>query len=165
MTNFARIALAIFAVLLLVPAAALAQDGSTTVTQDEVNEIAKRMYCPVCENIPLDTCGTAACDDWRYEIELMLMDGYTEEEIRQDFVARFGERVVGTPYDPVLRAIALVTPWLLSALAVFVALQTFVQWRRHSMAAATAAPAPVSEPSTELDDYRARIERDLYGES
>ncbi|NQS91637.1 MAG: hypothetical protein HQ574_04445, partial [Chloroflexi bacterium] len=34
-------------------------------TDDDVNAIAKQLYCPVCENIPLDACGTAACEQWR----------------------------------------------------------------------------------------------------
>ncbi len=30
-------------------------------TDDEVNRIAKQLYCPVCENTPLDVCPTQAC--------------------------------------------------------------------------------------------------------
>ena len=46
-------------VLLLVLATVPAAAQDTDVTTDDVNEIAGKMYCPVCENIPLDTCGTA----------------------------------------------------------------------------------------------------------
>lgn len=95
-----------------------AQDGSTrVVTEDQVNDIAKILYCPVCENITLDTCGTAACADWRYEIRLQLESGSTEEQIIEDFVRRFGDRVVGTPLDPTLRALSLLTPWIIIAAA------------------------------------------------
>jgi len=88
-----------------------AQDAPvTTVTDDQVNAIANKLYCPVCENITLDTCGTAACADWRYEIRLQLESGMTEEQIVEDFVRRFGDRVVGTPMDPLLRALSLGTP-------------------------------------------------------
>src|SRR5690606_32615181 len=73
--------------------------------------------CPVCENITLDTCGTAACADWRYEIRLQLESGSTEEQIIEDFVRRFGDRVVGTPLDPTLRALSLLTPWIIIAAA------------------------------------------------
>jgi len=31
------------------------------VTDDAVNSVAKELYCPVCENIPLDVCPTQAC--------------------------------------------------------------------------------------------------------
>ena len=80
-----------------------------------MNAIAKKLYCPVCENITLDTCGTAACADWRDEIRLQLEQGRTEDQIINDFVSRFGDRVVGTPQDTALRALSLVTPWVIIA--------------------------------------------------
>ena len=44
-----------------------------SITDDQVNAVAKQLYCPVCENIPLDVCPTQACAEWR---ELM-RDGET----------------------------------------------------------------------------------------
>ena len=44
---------------LLLATPALAQDAP--VTDDEVNEVARDLYCPVCENTPLDVCPTQAC--------------------------------------------------------------------------------------------------------
>ena len=40
------------------------------------------MYCPVCENIPLDVCPTDACIQWRQEIGVQLADGKTPDEIK-----------------------------------------------------------------------------------
>ena len=50
---------------LFITAPASAQDGGEGPTDDEVNAIAKRLYCPVCENVPLDVCPTQACAQWR----------------------------------------------------------------------------------------------------
>src|SRR5688572_31208544 len=44
----------------------------TTPTDDEVNKIAKQLYCPVCESTPLDVCPTEACRQWRDVIRTML---------------------------------------------------------------------------------------------
>lgn len=110
--------LILLALALLASAVAVAaQQAAPTpvITDDQVNAIAKKLYCPVCENITLDTCGTAACADWRYEIRLQLEQGRTERQIIDDFVQRFGDRVVGTPEDTVLRALSLVTPWVIIA--------------------------------------------------
>ena len=74
------------AVLLLIAltSVALAQNGTPPaptpaarqqVTADDVNRIAKQMYCPVCENEPLDACRTAACQQWRAQIGQMLSEG------------------------------------------------------------------------------------------
>ena len=67
------------------------------ITDDEVNAIAKQLYCPVCENVPLDVCGTQACADWRDEIRLKLGEGWSEDQIKQYFVSRFGDRVLAAP--------------------------------------------------------------------
>jgi cytochrome c-type biogenesis protein CcmH len=139
-----------------------AQD--TTVTDDDVNAIAKGMYCPVCENIPLDVCPTAACAQWRGEIRTQLEAGRTPEQIIQDFVQRFGERVIGTPQDPTLRALSLATPWLIGIAALVVAGLTLARWRSGRDTGvqwvASGTPAPTSELLSD-EDYRARLERDL----
>lgn len=133
-----------------------AQDAAvTTVTDDQVNAIANKLYCPVCENITLDTCGTAACADWRYEIRLQLESGMTEEQIVEDFVRRFGDRVVGTPMDPLLRALSLGTPWLLVAVALGAVALVFRR-RRTEPVAMPASPAPTTR-------YQDLLEQDIAG--
>ncbi len=137
-----------------------------SVTDDEVNAIAEGLYCPVCENIPLDTCGTAACADWRNEIRLMLEAGYSEAQIVADFVRRFGDRVVGVPQDPALAALSLVTPWVIIALSLGVAFSIFLRWRSaHATQPAPAAPTtpvPAPAPAAETADrYRDLLEQDL----
>jgi cytochrome c-type biogenesis protein CcmH len=124
------------------------------VTDDEVNAIAKTLYCPVCENVPLDVCGTAACADWRYEIRLQLESGRTAQEITDDFVRRFGDRVVGTPQDGLLRALSLLTPLAGVVAALLVAV--YVASRR-------AKSKQVVPPQAADDDYEAMLERDLAG--
>ena len=46
-----------------------------TPTDDDVNRIAKQLFCPVCENTPLDVCPTEACRQWRELIRQMLSEG------------------------------------------------------------------------------------------
>lgn len=137
---------------------------NTTVTDDEVNAIAKRMYCPVCENIPLDVCPTAACAQWRGEIRTQLEAGRTPEQIIDDFVQRFGERVIGTPQDPTLRALSLATPWVIGILAIGVGVYTLLRWRSSRLAGSQATLSAATTPGAALlsdDEYRARLERDL----
>ena len=73
----------------------LAQDNSPT--DDEVNAISKQLYCPVCESIPLDACGTQACIQWRDTIREKLSAGWSEEEIKQYFSNQYGVRVLAEP--------------------------------------------------------------------
>lgn len=143
---------------LLAALPALAQQAEE-VSMDDINRIARQLYCPVCENIPLEVCGTAACDDWRYEIRLQLESGLTDQQIIDDFVARFGDRVVGTPQDPFLRALSLVTPWVLVVVAGFFVVRFVLQQRaRRRTEPVAAASAP-----EETDHYRSLLEKDLAG--
>lgn len=161
------------AILLLTVAPILAQDGGgqpkVTVTADDVNAVARKLYCPVCENIPLDTCGTLACAQWRDEIRIQLEEGRTPQQVIDDFVARFGERVVGTPQDPTLRLLSLLTPWAVTGLAAIGAVLIFMRWRgeqvrsRGRPAVATAGVNSTIEVPTGRTEaeYRARVEADL----
>ncbi len=133
--------------------------AAQTVTDDDVNAIAKKMYCPVCENIPLDVCPTQACADWRGEIRQQLESGSTEQQIIDGFVARYGERVIGTPQDPFLRALSLLTPWLIGGIGALAVLIMLARWRRSG----DLRPAPAVSGVRILsdDDYRLRLETDL----
>lgn len=137
---------------------ASAQSASPgTVTDDQVNAIAKKLYCPVCENITLDTCATAACEDWRNEIHFQLEAGRSEDQIIADFVQRFGDRVVGTPQDSVLRALSLVTPWVLSAVVlIVVGRMVFIRPQRLN----NSSPNPMAG-NLPAQKYHDQLERDL----
>jgi cytochrome c-type biogenesis protein CcmH len=92
-----KIIFLIFVVLLLANSTniAFAQDGNPT--DDQVNAIAKDLYCPVCENVPLDVCPTQACAQWRALIKEKLTDGWSEQQIKQYFVDQYGDRVLAQP--------------------------------------------------------------------
>lgn len=75
-----------------------AQEESPQIPSDnDVNAIAKELYCPVCENIPLDVCPTQACAEWRELIRLKLSEGWDEEQIKIYFAEQYGDRVLATP--------------------------------------------------------------------
>jgi len=145
----------IFLILLTAVFPAAAQ----SVTDDDVNAIAKKMYCPVCENIPLDVCPTQACADWREAIRQQLESGSTERQIIDGFVARYGERVIGTPQDPFLRALSLLTPWLIGGAPALAALYILLRWRRSGVANVMVVKPGM--PVLSDDEFRLRLEADL----
>ena len=133
------------------------------VTDDDVNAIAKKLYCPVCENIPLDTCGTQACEDWRQLIRQLLEQGWTEEQILNYFVERYGERVLETPRPRGPHVLVYVLPPVFVVAGAFLLFRTLRAWR-------TAAPEGAAEeaPHTRLlasqgeeDPYRKQLEEEL----
>lgn len=66
-------------------------------SDDEVNRVASQLYCPICENVPLDICPIEACQQWRDLIREQLAEGWTEDDIKAYFVAQYGDRVLGEP--------------------------------------------------------------------
>jgi len=137
---------------------ALAQD--TFVSDNEVNAVAEKMYCPVCENIPLDECQTTTCIEWKEEIRNQLAQGESQEEIITSFVTRFGDHVVGTPQDPILRALTIIMPIIGALLAIMVGIMTF---RRFGLNQKLKLENEISDnPEDDSDEaYRQRLEQDL----
>ncbi len=146
-------------VIFAVPA--LGQEDPSVSIEEQMLEVAERMYCPICENEPLDECRNPTCLQWKAEIRRLLQEGYTEEEIISSFVDRYGQHVVGVPQDPFLRGLSFIAPIIGTLLAFSVAGYIFWQWQRAQAQAepeAVDAPKPKTAPA---DDYRALIERDL----
>jgi cytochrome c-type biogenesis protein CcmH len=80
------------------------------VTWDQVNNIAKKMYCDVCQGVPLDECESAACQQWREEIARQLGQGRTENEIIDYFVQRYGADVAALPRNQSDRLLVFAVP-------------------------------------------------------
>ncbi|HNC10093.1 MAG TPA: cytochrome c-type biogenesis protein CcmH, partial [Anaerolineales bacterium] len=107
---------------------AFAQD--TTPTDDEVNAIAKQLYCPVCENTPLDVCPTEACRQWRELIRQQLAEGKTEEEIKQYFVANYGARVLSEPPRTGFNWLVYILPPVFILAGAFFLFRSFREWTK-----------------------------------
>ena len=84
-------------ILILFAQTAFAQSSSPTPSDDEVNEIASQLYCPICENTRLDVCTTEVCKAWREEIRQQLTNGKSEDQILTYFENQFGARVLADP--------------------------------------------------------------------
>jgi cytochrome c-type biogenesis protein CcmH len=155
------VALALLPVMAAAPV--YAQGGGEPVrevTADEVNEISSKLYCPVCENIPLDVCGTAACARWREQVRTLLEEGSSEEQVIDYFVEQFGERVVGTPLDPTLNFFSWAVPAGSVILGLIIVVVVFIRWRNPVDIEDDADDVDESIPG-EDDDYRSRLEREL----
>jgi cytochrome c-type biogenesis protein CcmH len=80
------------------------------ITWDQVNNIARKMYCDVCQGVPLDECESAACQQWREEIARQLGQGRTENEIIDYFVQRYGADVAALPRNQSDRLLVFAVP-------------------------------------------------------
>lgn len=154
------ITLLILLLAVLLPAAALAQGNDPT--DDEVNAIAKQLFCPVCENIPLDTCGTAACEQWRGIIRDKLAEGWTEDQIKAYFVQQYGDRVLAEPPAQGFNWIVYIVPLVIFLGGGFLFFTGFQKWRQQAAAPERERTSPKPAGSTPAaDEYISRVEDEL----
>ena len=148
------IAVLIGASSLLIAGVVAAQGGA--VTDDQVNAVAKRLNCPVCENVPLDVCETQACVQWRDLIRQKLAAGERPEQVIAYFRETYGDRVLQEPPRSGFTALIWILPFvgLIAGVAILV-----VVLRRMTAQPATAETA--TEPLPSADEYRQRLEREL----
>ncbi len=135
----------------------LAQDN-TPPTDDEVNAVAHKLYCPVCESTPLDVCPTDACKDWRELIRTMLAEGKTEDQILQHFVDQYGDRVLAEPPRTGLNWLIYLLPPAVILAGAILLFRSLKEWTKPK-ADVPASSAERSAVST--DDYVARLEEEL----
>ena len=138
--------------------ATVSAQGSTP-TDDEVNAIAKQMYCPVCENTPLDVCPTDACKEWREEIRSMLADGKSEAEIKQHFVDYYGARVLAEPPRTGVNWLLYVVPPIVIVAGIFVLFRALRAWSQPSGTETGGDEEDAPSPSD--NEYIARMEEEL----
>jgi len=128
-----------------------------TPTDDEVNAIAKQLYCPVCENTPLDVCPTEACRQWRALIRQQLSEGKTEAQIKQYFVENYGARVLAEPPRTGLNWLVYILPPLIILAGAFILFRALRAWTRPVVKpAGSKTPDPKSQ-----DEYILRLEEEL----
>jgi cytochrome c-type biogenesis protein CcmH len=155
-----KLASALFgAVAALVIFSGLVTAQQPTPSDDEVNALAREMYCPVCENIPLDACPTQACAQWRELIREKLALGWTHDQIKEYFADQYGDRVLAEPPLRGLNWLVYVLPPSFILIGVFILVRVF----RASRAMSIAAPADMNRDDVNPvnDPYLSRVEEEL----
>ncbi len=128
-----------------------------TPSDDDVNALARQLYCPVCENTPLDVCPTKACAQWREMIREKMVLGWSEDEIKKYFAEQYGEQVLSTPsIDGPNRAIYIVPLLLFMVGGAFSGF-----YIRSLRKRTTLTGGSISQEILENDPYLARVEEEL----
>jgi len=162
--------LALTAILLLSAVLPLmAQEPTQPVSDNEVNDVAKELYCPICESTPLDVCATQACADWREVIRTKLSEGQSGDDIKDYFELQYGPQALAEPP----RSGFTLALWILPIVAVVIGAFIFARYLRGPRTSAESAVAVTPDGDTQAmdtstaeapprdDDYRARVESEL----
>jgi cytochrome c-type biogenesis protein CcmH len=149
--------LAMLVVIASITTVTLVQAQEGFPSDNEVNAIARKLYCPVCPNTPLDVCETKACQDWRTQIRDQLADGWSEEQIIDYFVLQYGERVLAEPEREGFTSLVWLLPVIAVALGLVVVGRALRSWRTSRQEPTEPVP---SQPDVSPETL-ARIEKEL----
>jgi cytochrome c-type biogenesis protein CcmH len=132
-----------------------------TPTPNEINEIAKDLWCPLCNGVRLDNCELQACIQMKEVIAQKLAAGESREQIKAYFVEQYGDVVLGAPSTQGFNRLA----WILPILAAVVGLGWLVYFIRsvtRKRPAPIAPPAQQSSSAQEVqDNYLQRVDDEM----
>ena len=89
-----------------------------TPTPNQINAIAKDLWCPLCNGVRLDNCELQACIQMKEVIAQKLMAGESKEQIRAYFVQQYGDVVLGAPAGGGFNTLVWILPVLVAVLAI-----------------------------------------------
>jgi cytochrome c-type biogenesis protein CcmH len=136
------------------------EQARKVITDDDVNRVARELYCPICENTPLDVCETQACEDWREEIRAKLAAGQTAQQIINYFAGIYGERARATPTTQGFSKWVWIIPIAGAALFGVYFVRLLLRWRARAaeLETPTAASQGLDQAAYE---YIAQLEQDI----
>lgn len=148
----AAAALLLVAMVLALPAVALAQSYTNTSASQSLDDqtlaIANELQCPVCENVTVAYSNSTLAGQMRQVIREKLAQGQTHDQIIQYFVDRYGEAILPQPPKHGLNLLV----WLLPVAGILCGLGVLgsVLWSRRPLAAAPSAEPPLSDDDERL---------------
>jgi cytochrome c-type biogenesis protein CcmH len=128
---------------------------------DQVDDIAHRiathLRCPVCQALSVAASSSEAAVMFQRRIKELVAAGYTEEQIDDYFVDRYGDWILLDPPAEGMQWILWIVPGLLGGVGLTWAAGTATQWRREP----DEAPLPSDVGLTEMDDYEKALLAEL----
>jgi cytochrome c-type biogenesis protein CcmH len=108
-------------------------------TAERARQIASGLRCPDCQGLSVADSPTAAAQEISRQVDAMVAAGATEQEVRDHFVARYGEWILLSPSTPAW--------WLIPFAAVLVGTAALGWWllRGRGDRASAHRGAPLSE--------------------
>jgi cytochrome c-type biogenesis protein CcmH len=116
------------------------QPRASATPAERVEEISRGLRCPDCQGLSVADSPTASAQELRRQIDELVAGGATNEEVREHFVARYGQWILLAPSAPILWVIPFV-----AVLAGAAALGAWLLARRRVPATAPASSLTADE--------------------
>jgi cytochrome c-type biogenesis protein CcmH len=120
------------------------------VAMERTMALAHRLRCPVCQGLSVADSSSEAALGMKARIGELVRLGYTDEQITDYFVDRYGVWVLLAPKNPAL--------WAIPVVVVLGALGGLVWWLSSRRPPASPVPEPIERSE---DPYRQRVLREL----
>jgi cytochrome c-type biogenesis protein CcmH len=151
--------------LALLPLGAAAEEAMSP----EALEIANNLNCPVCEGQSVRDSNSQLARDMRRIVQERLDEGYTEEEVYDYFVDRYGVGILREPP----KSGFFMTLWWAPVIGIAIGalvLGTFITQRKRpagkgSTKSDTSSDSVESGIDDDLSEYEQRVLRDLEDDS
>jgi cytochrome c-type biogenesis protein CcmH len=115
---------------------------------EQAAQLAAELRCPDCQALSVAESRTLAAEAIRREIAEQLAAGRTPHEVRDHFVARYGQWILLQPTDPLI--------WVLPVAALLLGAAVFGWWLRGSLRGR--ASADVERAASDEERRRVRDE-------
>jgi cytochrome c-type biogenesis protein CcmH len=138
--------------------------AQSTPTPNEVDAVAKDLWCPLCNGVRLDNCELQACVQMREEISQKLAAGQSKNDIKTYFVQRYGDVVLGMPSNQGVNLVIWILPILLGVLGLGTAAYLAIIWARRRpvpIRAGFEAGDDRADSNADDDDYMKRVDEEL----
>ncbi len=127
-----------------------------TVTANQVNDVARELWCPLCSGVRLDACELKACAQMKDVIGEKLAEGEDASSIKNYFVAQYGPQVLGEPPLEGFNWLA----WILPVLALVAGgLYVWSRLRSSTQQAQSVSAEPPVPPAG--DAYSRKLDEEL----
>ncbi|MCX6028740.1 MAG: cytochrome c-type biogenesis protein CcmH [Chloroflexi bacterium] len=133
-----------------------------TPTPNEINAIAKDLWCPLCNGVRLDNCELQACIQMREMIAQKLMEGASKEQIKAYFVQQYGDVVLGAPERTGFSGVVWILPVLIGAVGLgWLIFFVRAGLRRRRLVTAQASVAPTKAAAQARNTYLKRVDEEM----
>lgn len=143
--------------LVSLPVAAQGQEP----TIEEINEVARDLWCPLCNGVRLDVCELRACDQMRDTISDQLKEGKSKTEIKDYFIEKYGVIVLGEPPRQGINLLPWLLPFIVLILGGGYLAYLGRRWTRRAQPASASAADKPSTASPSNDKFMRQVDEDL----
>lgn len=148
--------------VMLIPGVPPGPPPSPEVAASRARELGGKLRCPVCQGSNIRDSPSSTAQAMFERTKQLIAAGYTDEEIVDYFVDKYGEFILLDPQQDGLNIFLFVAPGLAVGLGLALALKVVVGWRREPGTSPVKQPAP--EETEVLDQYERRLLAELSDE-